>query len=186
MSVWDEPLVAIFARSFLAFLFAAAAVSKLRQREEFFGVVRNFRMMPEALARPVAAILPWVELAVAAGLAVGITAPYAAFTAGGLLVLFGIAIGVNVLRGRRAIDCGCFRMGMKQSLSWMLVGRNAVLASAAFWLAYTLPLVRPANIAELAIGIIAASFALLLYFSATYLSALSSASRTDNSLFSQG
>jgi hypothetical protein len=104
-----EPVVTVFLRSFLILLFVAAALPKLRHADEFFGVVRNFRLMPEAMARPFAAVLPLAELALAAGLAVPATAAIAAAGLGGLLVLFGLAIAINVVRGRTAIDCGCFR-----------------------------------------------------------------------------
>jgi hypothetical protein len=35
---------------------------------------------------------------------------------------------INLLRGRASIDCGCFRSAHRQTLSWWLVGRNAVLS----------------------------------------------------------
>ena len=177
MSFWQEPVVEVFARVFLAFLFGGAALSKLRHGEEFFGVVRNFRILPGWLARPSAVALPWIELAVAIGLIVEVAASYAAAAAGGLLIVFGLAIGINVLRGRRAIDCGCFRNGLKQPLSWVLVGRNLVLAGMAFAVAYSLPTSRGADVAELSIGAAAASLAMLLYFSASLLTALPSAPR---------
>ncbi|WP_309299067.1 MauE/DoxX family redox-associated membrane protein [Methylopila jiangsuensis] len=186
MSLIAEPLVTTFLRSFLILLFAGAALSKLRRTEEFFGVVRNFRILPERLARPVAAALPFVELATAAGLAVPAVAPYAAGTASGLLIVFGLAIGANVVRGRTAIDCGCFRDGLKQPLSWRLVGRNAVLALAAGGLAAALPLARPAAPVELAVGVAAAGLAMLLYFSASLLGGLSAGARRAPSLTSKG
>jgi hypothetical protein len=37
-------------------------------------------------------------------------------------------MGINLRRGRRHIDCGCFQSALKQTLSWVLVMRNLVLA----------------------------------------------------------
>jgi len=37
-------------------------------------------------------------------------------------------MGINLLRGRRHIDCGCFQGTLKQPLRWTLVSRNALLA----------------------------------------------------------
>ena len=37
-------------------------------------------------------------------------------------------MGINLRRGRRHIDCGCFQSALKQTLSWTLVMRNVVLA----------------------------------------------------------
>ncbi len=186
MSLFAEPLVTTFLRSFLVLLFAGAAISKLRHAEEFFGVVRNFRLIPERLARPVAWLLPWLELATAAGLVVPAAAPFAAGTASALLLVFGVAIAVNVARGRTAIDCGCFRNGMKQPLSWLLVARNAALAAAAAGLAVALPIARPAEPIELAIGSAAAGLAMLLYFSASLLGGLQNGSRSRSPLYSKG
>ncbi len=165
-----EPVITVFLRSFLILLFVAAALPKLRHDEEFFGVVRNFRLMPEAMARPFAAGLPWVELALAAGLAVPATASASAAGLGALLVLFGFAIAVNVARGRTGIDCGCFRNGMKQPLSWLLVVRNASLALLAFGLAWLVPVAPAAGPLDLAIGFAAAGLAMLLTYGVSLVS----------------
>jgi hypothetical protein len=46
-----------------------------------------------------------------------------------LLLLYAGAIGLNLLRGRVLLDCGCG--GRSQPISWWLVGRNLALAGAA-------------------------------------------------------
>ncbi len=185
-SILAEPLVSTFLRSFLALLFATAAVSKLMHREEFFGVVRNFRLTPEWLAAPIAAALPFVELAVAAGLLIPMLAPHAALAAAGLLAVFGIAIGVNVWRGRTAIDCGCLRNGMKQPLSWLLVARNAALALFALGAAWAAPMARAAEPLEFGLGVAAAALAMLLYVSASLLTGLQNAVRSNQAQYSKG
>ena len=38
-------------------------------------------------------------------------------------------MAINLARGRRNIDCGCFQSALKQRLSWVLVARNVVLAA---------------------------------------------------------
>jgi hypothetical protein len=48
--------------------------------------------------------------------------------------MYGGALAVNLLRGRRQIDCGCGLSGAaggEQPLSWWLVARNVVLALLA-------------------------------------------------------
>lgn len=183
MWLLSDPLVTIFLRSFLALLFAGAAYSKLRHKEEFEGVVRNFRLMPEWMASPIAALLPWIEIAVAIGLLVDPALPYAAVAAGGLLVLFAVAIGINVARGRKAIDCGCFRTGYKQSLSWLLAFRNIVLASGALVLAMLTEGTRTATIVDLTTGAMAAGVTMLLYLTAGLLRGIAHTARTNSHLF---
>ena len=51
-AILHEPLVVWTLRSFLAALFLTAALSKLTAIDEFHGVVRNFRLLPDGLARP--------------------------------------------------------------------------------------------------------------------------------------
>lgn len=182
MAVLAEPVVTTFVQAFLILLLVGAALPKLRHCEEFFGVVRNFRLMPEPLARPFAAMLPWLELGIAMSLVFPATAPFAAGAAGGLLVVFGIAIAINVARGRTAIDCGCFRNGMKQKLNWLLVGRNAGLALAAFALAWALPITPVASLLDLIIGGAAAVLAMLLIYGASVLNGLQAGARSSHFL----
>lgn len=170
--LFQEPLFPWALRAFLAVMFATAAWGKLGAIDEFHGVVRNFRLVPDRLARPLAMILPVVELAVAAGLLIAPLAVPAALTAAALLAVFGLAIAVNVLRGRTRIDCGCFRNGMKQPISWVMVGRNAVLVAMALAVAGLLPQARAAGAADMAAGILAGTVLFLVYFSASMLAGL--------------
>lgn len=170
--ILQEPLIHWALRAFLAALFATAAVSKLAAAEEFHGVVRNFRLLPDAASRVVAMALPVAELAVAAGLLMPPLAGPAALAAALLLAVFGLAIAVNVLRGRTWIDCGCFRNGMKQRISWAMAGRNMVLTAMALGAAALPPLARPAGLADLAAGMMAGTVLFLVYFSASMLGGL--------------
>lgn len=180
--VLQEPMFHWALRTFLAVLFAAAAVGKLTAMEEFYGVVRNFRLLPDGPSRIAAMVLPVTELAVAAGLLITPLAVPAALTAAVLLAVFGLAIAINVLRGRTQIDCGCFRNGMKQRISWAMVGRNAVLAVAALGAAALLPLARPAAAPDLAAGMTAGAVLFLLYFSASMLAGMPARKTTTASL----
>lgn len=182
--VFYEPLLTWGLRGFLALLFATAAISKLTAMEEFHGVVRNFRLLPDAASRAVAMVLPVVELAVAAGLMVTALAVPAAWAGAGLLALFGVAIAINVMRGRTQIDCGCFRNGLKQQINWLMVGRNLVLTGLALAIAGLLPVTGGGGIADLLVGLIAGAVFMLLYFSASMLGGI--AARQNQSLSPKG
>ncbi|WP_294928975.1 MauE/DoxX family redox-associated membrane protein [uncultured Paracoccus sp.] len=175
LDVLHEPLLTWGLRAFLALLFATAAISKLGGLEEFHGVVRNFRLLPEGLARPVAMVLPVVELAVAAGLLVTLLAVPAAIAAAGLLAAFGLAIAINVIRGRTWIDCGCFRNGMKQRISWLVVGRNALLTALALAVAGLLPQAGGGGALDALVGLMAGAVMMMLYFSISMLGGLAAA-----------
>ena len=170
--VLHEPLVTWGLRGFLALLFVTAAVSKLTSLEEFYGVVRNFRLLPDGLSKAVAFVLPIAELAIAAGLLITPLVMPAAWAAAALLAVFGLAIAINVLRGRTQIDCGCFRNGMKQHISWALVGRNIVLTGLALALVGLFPATAAGGLADIFVGLMAGLVMMLLYFSASMLGGL--------------
>ena len=131
MELLHDPAAIWAARLALAVVFALAAIAKLRALDEFFGVVHNYRVLPEALVRPVAYGLPPVEAAIALGLLIEPTRMPAASGAALLLLVFGLAMAANLVRGRVGIDCGCFASALKQRISWSLVTRNVVLIGLA-------------------------------------------------------
>lgn len=118
----------------VAMVFAVAAVTKLSAWSELPGVIQNFRVLPRALALPAALVLPPLEMAAAVGILTPGTRAPAALTAALLFTVFGAALAINLHRGRRHIDCGCFRSALKQPLSAAVVVRNLVLAISALLL----------------------------------------------------
>jgi len=120
--------IALAIRVLMALVFLAAASGKIRHRLAFQGVVINYRLMPQIAVPAFALFLPLAEAAVAAALLVA-PSPWPEAGAAALLMLFAAAMAINLGRGRRHIDCGCFQSAFKQTLSWILVARNAGLAS---------------------------------------------------------
>lgn len=109
-------------------VFAQAAFAKFRHRELLSGVIANYRLLPTAVVGPAAHLLPFIEFGAGFALLSGnarIGAPIAIV----LLAVFAAAMGINIARGRREIDCGCGRSDLRQPLSWLLVARNLVLAA---------------------------------------------------------
>jgi hypothetical protein len=124
--VHSDAVVAI--RTLVALVFLTAAVGKMRNWPIFQGVVANYRLLPQFLVGPVAYALPPVEALIGTALATGGLAPWSDAAAASLLGAFAVAMGINLMRGRRHIDCGCFQGTLRQPLSWILVSRNALLA----------------------------------------------------------
>jgi uncharacterized membrane protein YphA (DoxX/SURF4 family) len=52
-------------------VFVHAGLSKLRHRDVLPGVIANYRLLPDALVAPVAAVLPWAELVLGLALLAG-------------------------------------------------------------------------------------------------------------------
>lgn len=118
----------------LACLLLPAAWHKLAAHQEFVAALRNYRLLAPWLVKPVAAVLPAAEAALAIGWLAGGPNRGVAVATAALLLVYGGALAINLLRGRRRIDCGCGLSGAaggEQPLSWWLVARNVVLASLA-------------------------------------------------------
>ena len=119
----------MLARLVLAGIFALAAVAKLADRERSEEAVANFGI-PDRLVPAVAFLLPLTELAVAALLVPASLADLGAIGAVTLLVLFSLAVAVN-LRAGNTPDCHCFgQLGAKRIGPGTLV-RNGFLAGLA-------------------------------------------------------
>lgn len=113
----------------LALVTFAAAWHKLADRDAFASALAAYRLLPPALTGIAARLLPWVEVAIGAGLLLPATRNAALVALALLLLVYAGAMGVNLARGRNDIDCGCG--GESHPLSWGLVLRNLVLAAAA-------------------------------------------------------
>lgn len=126
-----DPVVDLVARLALATLFVWAASHKARDLRAFAATIRSYEILPRGLARLVAPVFAGAELAVAVGLVLPETRVASSAAALVLLVTYSVAIAVNLARGRRELDCGCFGPAHRQPLHGWLLVRNAVAIAAA-------------------------------------------------------
>ena len=126
-----DPALVWTLRLFLASIFARAVYAKVRFPKEFADALHGYQLVPENLASGFAGALLALECALVPALLVSAAAPYAAAIAAGVLCLYALAIGINLWRGRRDIDCGCSGPAARQTLHEMLVVRNLVYAAFA-------------------------------------------------------
>ena len=102
-----RPWLTVRTQIALGLFFVVAALPKIADPPSFAHMIYNYRILPGPLVNVSALVLPWAELLLGVGLICGIWRRTAAVLVGGLLVVFIVAISVNLLRGN-AIDCGCF------------------------------------------------------------------------------
>lgn len=115
----------------LAALFGWSARQKFRARGEFLEILTAYRVLGERWLPAAAYGLPSAELLIALGLLIPVSRPAACVAAAGLLLMYACAIAVNLVRGRRDLDCGCsLANGRRPIAGWMLV-RNAMMACVA-------------------------------------------------------
>jgi uncharacterized membrane protein YphA (DoxX/SURF4 family) len=111
--------------SFIGVVFVSTGVSKFAQGyARTLRVILGYGLLPSPAARTFALLLPWVELGLGLLLIINFPAGFWNLTAAGLLVLFSSAIALNILRGNRNIDCGCFGPESRGRLTWTMVVRN--------------------------------------------------------------
>jgi len=112
----------LIARFSLAGIFLISVDSKLLDLSGFRQALSNFGL-PRLALGTLALILLLAELGVARGLVAVPTTWFAAMDTLGLLLLFTIAIAVNMARGRRP-SCHCFSQLSSKPIDWHTFLRN--------------------------------------------------------------
>ena len=160
-----DPTITWTLRLALAALFATAVWHKLRAPGEFAAAVRAYRLVPERVVLPVAALLMASEAAATVLLLAPAGYRSGALLAAAVLALYAGAVAVNLARGRRDLDCGCAGPGARRPASGTLVARNIVVLAGALlllgpgrdrattWLDVTTVLAATCTLAALWVGV---------------------------------
>jgi len=130
----DQPHIQLLLRLLVGGLLVLAAVTKLADRNAFRSAVAEYDVLPAALERPFAALLPLVELTLGGLLLLGLATEAAAWLAVPVFLSFAIAIGGNLLRGRD-FNCHCFGAVQSDQIGWPALTRSLLLAGAALTVA---------------------------------------------------
>ena len=127
-----DPVIQLSAALTLGYVFILAGLHKCRAPAAFAATLANYKILPEGLVRQAVYLIPVVEIITGAALLIPATARLAAGSAAVLLCLYGAAISLNLLRGRRHIDCGCGGPSQRQTISEWMLARNGALLLLAF------------------------------------------------------
>lgn len=103
-------MVGLLARLALAAVFLVSGAIKAMDARETLVAVRAYQLVPESLVGLVAAVMPYLELALGLLLLVGLATRLAAVLSAVVLVIFIAAVVSAAARGL-LIDCGCFGGG---------------------------------------------------------------------------
>jgi hypothetical protein len=129
-----DPLILKVISIGFGLLFLLAAVHKFSTAQQFRVILEEYQVMPRALAGPIARIVPFAEVILGAGWLSGFRPQLIALSSAALLAVYTSAIGVNLLRGRIHIGCGCGVAGSSDDgdqLSSGLILRNTILIALA-------------------------------------------------------
>jgi hypothetical protein len=172
--VLDPLLLQIISVGF-ALLFTLSATHKFTNKLQFQAVLDAYQILPQQMTAPAALVIPVLELCLGIGWLLSaiflIQLAAVSLLSVMLLTTYGMAIGINLMRGRRYIDCGCgfsSAVGRNanapgiQQLSGGLVVRNGLLVIAAM-LASFAPGARDLGLIDF-LSLVAATIALILIY----------------------
>jgi hypothetical protein len=126
-----DPVLAVVLRGALALLLVVAALHKLRDRSAFEGTLVAYALLPSSAIALLARVVPVLELIAAALLVAPRAAAAGGVLATALLAVYAGAMGINLLRGRRDLDCGCMGPGARRPVGVGLIVRNLILMIGA-------------------------------------------------------
>ena len=124
-----DPVAVGAAVGALALILFAAAWHKLSEPDGFAGALHAYELLPAPMVQITARLLPVLEILLGVAMLIPASRSPALLVTALLMLAYAFAIGVNLVRGRAQIDCGCG--ADSHPLSWALVARNVVLAATA-------------------------------------------------------
>ena len=133
LRAWGEwlraaPWVSVAARWVVGGLFVFSGISKaVLPHGEVMALVQQYQVVPHFLISPIAAVLPWVELASGTALCIGFLTTPAAWLVVTQLISFSCLMVVVLVAGIPIEDCGCFgNLGFQETPLQVLI-RDLVL-----------------------------------------------------------
>ena len=102
-----SPWLTVRVQFVLAAFFVVAGASKIADPPGFAHEIHNYALVPAGVVNAMALILPWLEVAAGLALFFGIFKRTATRILGLLLLVFIVALSINLARGK-PVDCGCF------------------------------------------------------------------------------
>ena len=117
------------ARMAVGAVFVVSAVAKARRPRAFANGVRQYEVLPPSLSYAIGLVFIPAEAITAFLLLTGYLSPLGLVAALCLLLCFGLAVSINLLRGRSP-SCYCFGSGSSERVSRRTVERIGLLVFA--------------------------------------------------------
>jgi putative oxidoreductase len=125
--------LSIVIRIALGAIFIYASIDKVIYPFEFAKIVHNYRLLPGFTINIWAAVLPWIELVCGVLLVLGLYRGGALTVITFLLVIFMVAVGINIIRGVN-LQCGCFTVSANaRADAWGTFVRDSWLLAMALF-----------------------------------------------------
>ena len=122
--VLTHQYLSLILRVYIGGLFIYASMYKINYTAEFAETIASYQIVPYMAVNIIAVVLPWIELASGVLLVAGIRARSAVVFLGLMLIMFTIAMFINLMRDA-PISCGCFH-SIGEKISWWTLVRDIV------------------------------------------------------------
>lgn len=122
-----HPVTLACFKVFLGALFIFSSIGKIIHPAKLMDAIEAYKMVPEIFVRPMAVVIPWVQVVAGLFFVFDVYAQSAAVIISGLLVMYTIAIAQAFARGFD-IECGCFDLveWMESKVGWFPIIRDLV------------------------------------------------------------
>ena len=121
-----SPWLTVRVQIALGALFVAASLPKIVDPPSFAHMIYNYRIIPGFALNAMTLMMPWLELLCGLALILGVWRRSAAVIIGGMLVVFIIAISINLARDN-AVNCGCFDLASADKTQEQLLDEMKVV-----------------------------------------------------------
>jgi uncharacterized membrane protein YphA (DoxX/SURF4 family) len=108
-------------------IFFSSGFQKLKEIESHKGVIEDYRILPTKFVPLFARIEPVLEILSSICIFLSFFFTVNLYICIFLLIMYSLAVIINLIRGRREISCGCGGIVGKHNLSWWIVFRNLLL-----------------------------------------------------------
>jgi len=122
-----DPIYSLTIAVLIAFVFALAAIHKVLDYSRHAGVVADYHVVPAWSVPVLAPLLIVLEFAVVVLVLLPGTRSAGLILTTGLLLVYIFSIGLNLVRGRISIDCGCGWGSQSHPISAWLIFRNLMM-----------------------------------------------------------
>ena len=121
-------IIWVVCRSIIGATLALGGVGKILYLRDFRKVLAAYDILPVVTVPATSVFLSGIELVTGLGVFTKSMFRVSGFVAAGLFLLFGTAVAVNLLCGRKELPCACFGKTGKP-ISWHLVARDVLLVA---------------------------------------------------------
>ena len=137
LALFNHPLTFLFLRVIIGIVFLISSIGKIIDHKKFIQIVINYEILSPSLSLLYGFFLPYIELIIAIMIILGLFVDAAGYVGILMILSFIYAVSVNVVRGRKNLDCGCFGKFLERKLGLPTLLDDIVILLLSFVLIFS-------------------------------------------------